>query len=208
MLTRTISAALAAVLLVSTPVWAQETAEQPADQAAAPAAPEAPADLNMGGVEADEPAEPQVGDPYIRETFGDWALRCIKTEEAQDPCQLYQLLLNAEGDAMAEISMFPLADGGQAKAGATVIVPLETLLTENLKISVDGANARVYPFSFCNHGGCVARIGFTEADIAKFKAGNVAKMTMVPAAAPDQTVELEISLTGFTAGITSTNPQQ
>lgn len=202
MLTRSISAALAAVMLVATPVWAQDSAEQPAAEA-----PQAPADLNMGGVEG-ETGEPKVGDPYIRETFDDWALRCVKTEEEQDPCQLYQLLLDGDGNAMAEISMFPLADSGQAKAGATVIVPLETLLTENLKISVDGNNARVYPFSFCNHGGCVARIGFTEADITNFKAGNVAKLVMVPAAAPDQKVELDISLKGFTAGITSTQPQQ
>lgn len=171
----------------------QATTEAPA---AAPEAAEAPSDLNMGTTESDGP---QLGDFYVRQTFDDWALRCLKTEEEADPCQLYQLLLDDEGSALAEINLFPLRDGGEAAAGATIVVPLETLLTENLKLSVDGGAARVYPYSFCNALGCVARVGLTQADIAALKGGNEAKLTMVPAAAPEEIVSVTMSLKGFTA---------
>jgi invasion protein IalB len=46
--------------------------------------------------------------------------------------------------------------------------------------------------------GCFARIGFTSAEVAAFKAGVAATMTIVPAAAPDEKVALKVSLKGFT----------
>ena len=151
-----------------------------------------------------EGGPPQVGETYIREAFGDWSLRCLKAETGEDPCQLYQLLKDADGNAVAEISMFPLPEGGQAAAGATIVAPLETLLTEQITISVDGTGARRYPFTFCNQAGCVARVGFTAEEVAQFKAGAEASMRIVPAAAPDQEVVLKISLVGFTAGYDGT----
>jgi invasion protein IalB len=166
------------------------------------------ADLSMGAPVEGGP--PQVGETYIREAFGDWSLRCLKAETGEDPCQLYQLLKDADGNAVAEISMFPLPEGGQAAAGATIVAPLETLLTEQITISVDGTGSRRYPFTFCNQAGCVARVGFTAEEVAQFKAGAEASMRIVPAAAPDQEVVLKISLVGFTAGYdgTGTPPAQ
>ncbi|MGJ8587005.1 MAG: invasion associated locus B family protein [Yoonia sp.] len=187
------SALLAALLSHAGVAMAQETAEQPETAAED--------DLALG-----EPVGPQVGEPYEREVFGDWALRCIKAEEgARDPCNLYQLLTNEDGIAVAEFNLFPLPEGQRAAAGATVVVPLETLLTEQLTIAVDGANARRYPFTFCNRAGCVARIGFTQAEVDQFKRGSTATVRLVPAAAPEAEVVLDVSLTGFTAGFTSSS---
>lgn len=213
------SLVLVALLSSTTLVSAQEAAA-PADDATATEAPatEAPAadapaadaaaDLNMGTEVATDatatPEEAAVGTPYVREEFGDWALRCLKAEEGTaDPCQLYQLLNDDEGNSVAEISMFPLENGGQAAAGATIVVPLETLLSEQLQITVDGSSPRRYPFTFCNRAGCVARVGFTQAEVDQFKRGSAATLRMVPAAAPDQEVTLPISLSGFTAGYTA-----
>lgn len=199
---------LATLLAAASSVSAQEatTAEEPtaetpvtdAPAADAPAADAEAADLSMGTEVTEATA---VGTPYIREEFGDWALRCLIAEEgAVDPCQLYQLLNDADGNSVAEISMFPLNNGGQAAAGATIVVPLETLLTEQIQISVDGTATRRYPFTFCNRAGCVSRVGFTQAEVDQFKRGNKATIRMVPAAAPDEEVVLNISLSGFTAG--------
>ncbi|MEM8537272.1 MAG: invasion associated locus B family protein, partial [Pseudomonadota bacterium] len=151
-----------------------------------------------------EPVGPRIGEPYIREEFGDWALRCIRAEDGQpDPCNLYQLLLNDEGVAVAEFTLFPLPEGGRAAAGANIVVPLETLLTQQLTLAVDGANARRYPFTFCNRGGCVARIGLTADEVEEFKRGATATVRLVPAAAPTEEVVLDVSLSGFTAGFDS-----
>lgn len=183
--------ALGLLLAAGGPLAAQdEAAQEPAD---------APLDLAMG-----EELRP-IGQPYIAEQSGDWSLRCMATPEDQpDPCQLYQLLQDADGNNVAEISMFPLPPGNRAAAGATIVVPLETLLTEQLTLAVDGGSARRYPFTFCNAAGCVARVGFTDEEVSQFKRGNKATLRMVPAAAPDQEVVLDVSLTGFTAGFDNT----
>lgn len=142
---------------------------------------------------------PQIGQPYTAEVIGAWELRCIRTEEENDPCQLYQLLEDDNGSSVAEFSMFRLPEGGQAMAGATVIVPLETALPQQLTISVDGAPGKRYPYAFCNSVGCYARIGLTSDEIDAFKHGNEAAVTIVPALAPDQKVVVMLSLDGFTA---------
>lgn len=209
----------AAMIAFALPLAAQDApAEEPAEQttpeapagepADTPAEGPAPADgsdltLDMGTETAGD-GTPQPGQFYIREEFGDWGLRCIWVPEQPDPCELYQLLLGDEGNAVAEITIFPLADAGQAVAGATIVAPLETLLTERITLSVDGGPARQYEFSYCNRAGCIARIGLTAADVAAFKGGNAANLRIIPAAAPDQPFDLRISLRGFTAGFDGT----
>ena len=44
-------------------------------------------------------------------TFEAWEQRCVRTEDGADPCQLYQLLKDADGNSVAEISMFSLPEG-------------------------------------------------------------------------------------------------
>ncbi|MDF3413820.1 invasion associated locus B family protein [Sulfitobacter sp. M57] len=147
----------------------------------------------------DASGDPELGKPYTQEVIGEWEMRCIKTEAEIDPCQMYQLLDDGQGAPVAEISLFRLPDGGKAKAGATIVVPLETSLPQQLTISVDGGKARRYPYAFCNPVGCYARLGLTDADISAFKRGKAAEITIIPALAPDQKVKLALSLSGFTA---------
>jgi len=134
-------------------------------------------------------------------------VRCLKTEEEQDPCQMYQLLLDDNENAVAEIAIVVLPDSSEAAAGATIVVPLETLLTEQLTMRVDGGTARRFPFNFCNRGGCVSRIGLTADDIGLFRRGAAATLTMAPAAAPDQRVSVTMSLSGFTAAYEAASQQ-
>lgn len=200
----TLTCALSLIMgLAGVPSFAQETTT-PAPAADAPAA--APAEeLNMGTEVGAPPAmktkdEAVVGEAYLAANFELWEQRCEKTEDGKDPCQLFQLLKDADGNSVAEFSIFALPDGGKAAAGATIVAPLETLLTANINISIDGGKGKLYPFTFCTQIGCVARVGFTAEEIAQFKKGAKATMTIVPAAAPDQKVALDISLKGFTAG--------
>lgn len=187
--------------LLALPALAQETA--PAETTAE--TPAADAGLSMGTETNAPPAmktkdEAAVGEPYLAANFELWEQRCEKTEAGTDPCQLFQLLRDGDGNAVAEFSIFALPAGGKATAGATIVAPLETLLTANLTIAIDTGKAKVYPFTFCTQLGCVARVGFTAEEIAQFKAGAKATMTIVPAVAPEEKVNLDISLKGFTAG--------
>lgn len=152
-------------------------------------------DLSLG--EAD--TGPRVGEPYVAEQVGPWAIRCIKTETDNDPCQMVQLLEDEQGSPIAEFSLFRLVDGGQAEAGATIIVPLETALQQQLSIQVDDQQGKRYPFSFCDPVGCHARIGLTAEDVQSYKRGAAAAISIVPIRAPDQRVIVNLSLDGFTA---------
>ncbi|MFT7594447.1 MAG: invasion protein IalB [Paracoccaceae bacterium] len=143
---------------------------------------------------------PKLGERYSKGKFGDWDLACIKTEAETDPCSLLQILKDDKGNAVAEVSLFRIEGDGQAVAGATVIVPLETLLPAQLTIAVDNAPGKRYSYTLCNQIGCVAQIGLTAEDIAAFKKGTTATVSLVPAPAPDQVVALPMSLAGFTAG--------
>ncbi|MDB2369068.1 invasion associated locus B family protein [Octadecabacter sp.] len=157
-----------------------------------------PVDDNGNPIAAEQQA-PQVGEQYLSEVFNDWAIRCLKTEDGSDPCQMYQLLSDGEGNDVAEVAIVTLPAGGQVAAGATIVVPLETLLTQQITLRVDGGQARRFPFDFCNVGGCVTRVGLSADDIALFRRGAEATLTLVPAAAPDQQVTVTMSLSGFTA---------
>ena len=150
---------------------------------------------------------PNIGQPYIAERIGDWNMRCIRSENGQDPCELFQLLINNEGNPLSEIMVFPLPQGQSAIAGATIIVPLKTLLTARMTIGFDTETTKSYPYSFCTEIGCIARIGLTEDDIALMKAGNQSVITIRHMDAPDKALNLNLSLSGFTAGFNKISNQ-
>ncbi|MEL6410604.1 MAG: invasion associated locus B family protein [Pseudomonadota bacterium] len=200
------------VLLLSlgTAVYAQDTTtaeetEAEQTQAAEPAenaeATEAESDTTQAdpSVGLDLGTEVQQDATYVKAEYGDWQLQCFRAEESQEACQMYQLLRESAGNPVAEFSVFKLPNSSQAVAGATIAVPLGTLLPQGLRIRVDDGTTKSYNFAFCTQAGCFARIGFTQADIATFKAGVTATLEIVPAQAPDQTVQIIASLAGFTA---------
>jgi len=191
-LTRSLGLALAMTGLLLSPAFAQETAPAaPATDTPAPA-PEGTG-LSMG-----EDAAQAAAAPYVKSTHGDWQLRCVRAQDGSDPCEIYQLLKDAKGNSVAEVTMVALPDGQQAVAGASIIVPLETLLPQQLTVAIDGANPKRYPFTFCAVVGCFARIGFTGEEIEGMKKGAKAVVSVVPIVAPDQVVSVDISLKGFT----------
>lgn len=203
---KTTSTTLALLLALAAAPLAAQTTETPTE---APA--EAPAD---GAVAADAPTGDNLalgqevgaadgpGSNYTSATFEAWEQRCVRTEAGVDPCQLYVLLKDKEGNSVAEFTMFNLPKGseGPAVAGATFIAPLETLLTAGMLLQIDAGKPKAYPFTFCTQIGCVARIGFTAEEVAQMKQGANAMITIVPFVNPEAKVELTVSLKGFTAG--------
>ena len=200
---RSTSAALIAALFTlagSAGIATAQTApETPAPAAAAPATPaEAPAAAAPAAT-----TEPQVGQPYAKETHGDWTLRCMKTETGADPCELYQLLKDAENSPVAEASVIPMS-GGKVEAVITFVAPLETDLSLGLGLQVDAAQEARYPFMLCARIGCISRIGLEPAQLDPLKRGKSATISVLPFGAPkEEMVKLPLSLAGFTAGMTA-----
>lgn len=146
-----------------------------------------------------------IGSTYIAETHGDWDVKCVRTEDGNDPCQLYQVLSDGNSNPVARISIFGLPSGQDVAAGGVIVVPLETLLSPQVSLQVDDNAARHYGFSWCNRVGCIARVDFSTADVDALKRGQAATVTIVPAVAPDRRVVLNVSLDGFTAGYDAVN---
>lgn len=181
--------AFATAIALAAPALAEETTEPANDT------------VGAGVLDLGQPADgPQLGQRYSKQQYGDWDLACIKTEAETDPCSLFQVMMDEQGNPLAEISLFRLENSGPAVAGATVVVPLETLLQAQLTLSVDGGAGKRYHYAFCNQVGCVSQIGLTAQDIESFKKGGQATVTIVPALAPDQKVSATMSLIGFTDG--------
>lgn len=177
---------MAGVALGST-AMAQETSDDAATGTVDPAT-----GLDLGQSVQEDPS-------YVKEVYDDWQLQCFRSDAEEDPCQMYQLLREEAGNPVAEFSIFKLPGDGAVVAGATIVVPLGTLLPAGLQMYVDSGAAKAYNYSFCSIIGCYARIGFTQEDIDAFKNGDKAFMVLAPAQAPDQTVLIEASLKGFTA---------
>ena len=196
---KTTSTALALILaLTAAPLMAQ-TEEAQTTEEAAPADATSADNLAMG---QEIGATDGPGSTYTAATFEAWEQKCVRTESGVDPCQLYLLLKDQQGNSVAEFTIFNLPTGseGPAVAGATFIAPLETLLTTGMALQIDTNKGKIYPFTFCAQIGCVARVGFTADEIAAMKQGANATITIVPFVAPNEKVELTISLKGFTAG--------
>lgn len=232
---RTTSAVLAALLAMAPvagafaqsetppetpPAAASETAPEtvPAEATDAPAtepeatgteaAPAAPAADGTAGQAAEQPADDQIVAAYYnRESHGDWQLRCLRTPDGQDPCELYQLLRDDNQGPVAEISVIPFE--GQAAAIMNFVAPLETDLEMGMGFKVDTAEGRRYPFLVCAPIGCVARIGMSEAELGALKRGNQATVTLLPFGGDPEknAVNLPVSLKGFTAGFDALQAQ-
>lgn len=188
--------------LTGSAALAQEAQTPAAPATEAPAAP-APA---TGAPAAEAPAAPAApadgpGTIYVKETSGAWQVRCMRVEAGKtEPCNIFQMLKDEKGNEVAAIEIAPRPAGEKAVAGATISVPLETLLQAKLVLQIDSSKPLVYDYAWCDRVSCLALAGFTEADLKAMKNGKEATMTIVPAMAPDQKVQTKISLDGITKG--------
>ncbi|WP_424933562.1 invasion associated locus B family protein [Amaricoccus macauensis] len=171
--------------------WAQEA--QPAPAAPAPAAP---------GSQVGDPAQGEIR-IKLRETHGDWDVRCAPDESE---CFMYQLARDQNENPVAEINIVRLDNDSPASAGVTILTPLGTLLRPGLSLSVDGGERRSYPFIWCDAGGCFARFALSEEEVAVYEQGTNATLTLFSVGAPGTPVDLQLSLSGFTAAMDALEP--
>jgi invasion protein IalB len=179
-----------ALVLAGAPLAAQEAGD----------AAEAPG----GGIDVEAPVADggDAGDgtqSYILEESQDWRIVCVQTSLEHDPCVLNQVLTDEGGNPTATVEIINLPNQ-EAEAGVTITTPLQTLLSRQITMSVDGSGPRQIAFTYCLEDGCRAQVGFSTQEINAFRRGNEAVLRIFPLVAPDQPVDLRVSLLGFTAG--------
>ncbi len=96
-----------------------------------------------------------------------------------------------------------LPAGSDAPALAIFNTPLGTLLPPGLGFQVDTGQAASLPFEWCVQEGCIVRLGLRDPDIAALKRGSGVKLTVISIADAQKPVELNLSLSGFTAAYDS-----
>ncbi len=184
---------VAALLTCAAPVIAQDAAA-PVDNTA-PAA-----QTTEQAAPAPAQADPRQGGQYIKEKNGDWTVACVKVEQAEDHCSTGLTILDPQSVPIAEFSVFRIdRDDNPVVAGATAVVPLEVALQGGFQVSIDGAPAKRYQYSYCNSVGCIAEFGLTQADVDALKKGNEATLVVFPLVNQGKPLRINMSLSGFTA---------
>ena len=141
--------------------------------------------------------EPQELQPYIKETNKDWNLKCIAPKNSIERCEANQIIVNDKKQPVAEISIFKLSDNQVAEAAATIIVPLETNLSEGLILVIQDLEPKKYQFKFCNSLGCYSQIGLIKEEVEALKNKERASIYLKHISSGDQQVIIPISLDGF-----------
>ena len=143
-------------------------------------------------------SKPQKTEPYIKERFENWSLKCIKPVNSIERCEANQIIFNQKQQPVAEISIIKLPKGQVAAAAATIIVPLETILSEGLVLAIQELEPKKYQFKFCNSLGCYSQIGLTDDEVEALKRKGKASIFLKHISSGDQKIVIPMSLDGFT----------
>lgn len=150
------------------------------------------------------PAAPEGPSEKIVAVHKDWQIRCRDGEKETD-CFMYQLAKNPQGAPIAEISVVRLDQPDGAVAGVTIITPLRSLLTQGIGMKIDNNPIIGYPYLWCAEVGCFVQYGLTAEELAGYKRGVKAELTVVPYQNRANPVTLGLSLAGFTAAYNALN---
>ena len=147
------------------------------------------------------------GEIYLAGNKGDWNVRCVTGNPGEiDKCEIQQLIFLNENTPIVDISIFKLPKGQMAIAAANVMVPLETLLTKKFRFAFSKETVKEFPYSFCNQNGCLVRMGLLEEDIEALRKGKSSELAITHISSPDSSIELNLSLDGFTAAFDIIKP--
>lgn len=175
--------------LTATPLLAQDVTAEPT----------APAEATETVETTETVAVPPLNDLYTEEK-GDWTVVCEEVLTGNNPCGSMQQVLKGEaGNDVMQIELTRFGGADRPAAIMMINTPLMTLLTEGVGLSIDGGKTARVPFFVCDNTKCLARVPLRTEDVAAFKRGNAVQLSIVPASAPDQSINTTMSLSGFTA---------
>ncbi|TDR94632.1 invasion associated locus B family protein [Enterovirga rhinocerotis] len=152
--------------------------------------------LAFGGIAAGSHAARAQG--VVKNTFGDWQLRCETPAGAQsEQCALVQ---NVAADDRPNVTLLVIvlktADGKGRLLRA--VAPLGVLLPAGLGLKIDSADVGRSGFVRCLTTGCVAEVAMDDNLVTQLKAGKQA--TFIVYQTPEEGIGIPVSLEGFGPG--------
>ncbi len=148
---------------------------------------------------AQDTAKPAGEKPAETKKFDDWVVACgTPKDQTKKVCQAVQTLTNKEdGKRIMQIMVgYP---EGTTDPMAVFVLPLGYMLQAGGKFEIDGKEIGVLGAERCLQSGCIVPLQLTDEILAKFKAGAGGKIVIT--IAQDRTVDLPVSLKGFSAAL-------
>ena len=156
-----------------------------------------------GGVLALSPGDRAEAQGVVKNTFGDWQMRCETPAGAQaEQCALVQNVA-AEDRPNVSLVIIVLRTADRKSHLLRVIAPLEAgvLLPAGLGLKVDQTDIGRAGFVRCLASGCVAEVVMEENLIGQLKGGQTATFYIFQT--PEQGIGIPVSLNGFATGFDS-----
>ena len=137
----------------------------------------------------------------VKNTFGDWQLRCETPAGAKaEQCALVQNVAAEDRPNMTLLVIVLKTADGKSRL-LRVVTPLGVLLPAGLGLKIDQADIGRAGFVRCMATGCFAEVVLEDNLISQLKKGQTA--TFIVFQTPEEGVGIPVSLNGFGPGFDS-----
>lgn len=134
----------------------------------------------------------------VRETYGEWQMRCETPPGARtEQCALVQNIV-AEDRPNIRLLVIVLKTADGKSRIMRVVTPLGILLPGRLGLKVDQTDIGRTEFVRCITTGCVAEVVIDDALVAQLQKGRTA--TFIVFETPEEGIGIPVSLAGFAKG--------
>jgi invasion protein IalB len=134
----------------------------------------------------------------VKNTFGDWQLRCETPAGAQaEQCAIVQNVA-AEDRPNVSLVIIVLKTADQKSRLLRVVAPLGVLLPAGLGLKIDQTDIGRAGFVRCLTTGCVAEVVMEDSLVHQLKNGQTA--TFIVFQTPEEGIGIPVSLSGFAQG--------
>jgi invasion protein IalB len=144
------------------------------------------------------PANQASAQGEVRDTAGDWQIRCDQPPGArEEQCAMVQNV-TAEDRENVGLTVIVLKTADRQARILRVLAPLGVLLPSGLGLRIDDRNIGTVGFVRCLTNGCFAEVEMEEELIGQLETGTNA--TFIIFQTPEEGIGIPISLDGFREG--------
>ena len=151
---------------------------------------------------AQEQEQPEPTEPNAEMlNFENWTVQCVRNDEDQKNCFLYQPILLRDGQRLLLFRVqkdVEIAGSDEPSDVAILTVPLGVHLPSGITLQVDEEEPFTLEYERCDQQGCFSGTVIDDALLNSFIGGSNCKVSFNDLSG--QTITATLSLLGFTAG--------
>jgi invasion protein IalB len=133
--------------------------------------------------------------------FQDWILRCGRSEQGPEVCEMQQQQTDSEGRTIMAVAVGTVP--GRSDIGLLIMLPLRMLLPPGVTLQIDGGAEAKLEVEYCERRGCRIETLMEPELLNRLKAGREAKVffDVLDPEGQVRRLGVPISLLGFTAAL-------